>query len=377
MPIIGVFFHWLGGLASGSFYVPYRKVRNWSWETYWLCGGFFSWLLAPWIFALLLNKDPIAVLTSTDPNTLLNTYLCGVCWGLGGVTFGLTLRYLGLSLGMAIALGYCTAFGTLIPPIAQGRFISEVFTPAHGKVVLLGILVCLAGIAITGRAGMEKEKQMSAQAKQETVKEFNFKRGLLIATFSGIMSAFFAFGFAVGRPIYKLTEAQGNPAAWSGLPVLIVILAGGFTANFFWCLFLNIRNRSVYEYFATRQRPNVALEERGHRIETSPGGNTGSTPRHIPLISNYLFCSLAGLVWYLQFFFYQIGESKMGSYKFSSWTLHMASIIIFSSLWGIKLGEWKGSSPKARKFLYCGLAILVISTLIVGFGNYLGTKTSG
>lgn len=368
MPIIGVFFHWLGGLASGSFYVPYRKVRNWSWETYWLCGGFFSWLLAPWIFALLLNKDPIAVLRSIDGTTLLNTYLCGVCWGLGGATFGLTLRYLGLSLGMAIALGYCTAFGTLIPPIAQGKFMTDVFTPAHGKVVLLGILVCLVGIAITGRAGVEKEKQMTEKAKQETVKEFNFKRGLLIATFSGIMSAFFAFGFAVGRPIYKLTEAQGNPAAWSGLPVLIVILAGGFTANLIWCLYLNIRNRSTYEYFATRQHATVA--------ERSPGGITESTQRHIPLFNNYLFCSLAGLVWYLQFFFYQIGESKMGNYKFSSWTLHMASIIIFSSLWGIKLGEWKGSSRRARTFLYCGLAILVISTLVVGLGNYLGTKTS-
>jgi L-rhamnose-H+ transport protein len=376
MPIIGVFFHWLGGLASGSFYVPYRKVRNWSWETYWLCGGFFSWLLAPSLFALLLTKDPVAVLRSASSDTLLKTYLCGACWGLGGVTFGLTLRYLGLSLGMAIALGYCTAFGTLIPPIAQGTFINEVFTPTHGKVVLLGILVCLVGIAITGKAGMEKEKEMTEQAKRATVKEFDFKRGLLIATFSGIMSAFFAFGFAFGRPIYKLTEAQGNPAVWSGLPVLIVILAGGFTTNFLWCMFLNIRNRTAYEYFATRQRANVALEEKGKVIDSSPPELTESTRRHIPLFSNYLFCSVAGLVWYLQFFFYQIGESKMGNYKFSSWTLHMASIIIFSSLWGIKLGEWKGSSQRARRFLYLGLATLVISTLVVGFGNYLGTKTS-
>src|ERR1022692_3479459 len=385
-PLIGVLFHWLCGLASGSFYVPYRMVRNWSWETYWLVGGFFAWLAAPWVFALLLTHDPCAAIKAAELKVIFQTYLCGVCWGLGGLTFGLTMRYLGMSLGMAIALGYCTAFGTLIPPIVKGTFERDVFTPAHGKLILLGILVCLVGIIITGKAGLEKEKGMSEDMKRATVKEFDFKKGLLIATFSGIMSAFFAFGFAAGDPIYRLTLAQGNLAAWSGLPVLIVILAGGFTTNFVWCSLLNLRNRTGYEYLAVEQRAPF------HRQDQSAIENPTDTPAEemagqasapgspadcrIPRGSNYLFSGMAGVIWYLQFFFYQIGESKMGDYKFSSWTLHMASIIIFSSLWGIGLGEWRGSNARAHRLLFLGLAMLITSTIVVGLGNYLGSKTA-
>ncbi len=379
--LIGVFFHWLGGLASGSFYVPYRKVRNWSWETYWIVGGFASWLIAPWFFALLLTTGPIEILSQIDRVDLFNTYLCGVCWGMGGLTFGLTMRYLGMSLGMAVALGYCAAFGTLVPPIVDGSFIPEVWTPTGGKVVLFGVLICLGGIALAGWAGTEKEKGMSDAEKKKAIKEFNFLKGMLIATFSGIMSAFFAFGFAAGTPIVKKTIEMGTASHWSGLPTLIVILAGGFTTNFIWCMLLNAKNKTGYEYFASHQKipPHEKDETAIESVTDAPAeemaeeAHLGSQPegRKIPVLNNYLFSMMAGTIWYLQFFFYQIGESKMGDFKFSSWTLHMASIIIFSSLWGLGLGEWKGSSRRARKLLYLGLAVLVGSTMIVGVGNYL------
>jgi L-rhamnose-H+ transport protein len=386
-PLLGVLFHWLGGLASGSFYVPYKKVRNWSWETYWLVGGFASWLFAPWIFALILTSGPIPVLREIAMPVILKTYLCGVCWGLGGLTFGLTMRYLGMSLGMAIALGYCAAVGTLVPPIADGTFVPEVWNPNHGKVVLLGILVCRGGIAIAGWAGTEKEKGMSEEDKKKTVKEFNFPKGLLIATFSGIMSAFFSFGFKAGEPINAEALAQGTAAHWQGLTTLIVILAGGFTTNFIWCVILNFRNRTGYEYFAKHQLVPVH-EKDCTALETAtdaPAEEMAGAARHggtekgrrIPVLNNYFFSALAGTIWYLQFFFYQIGESKMGDFKFSSWTMHMASIIIFSSLWGLALGEWKGSGSKARRLLYAGLATLVVSTIIVGVGNWMGSSGGG
>lgn len=386
--LFGVFFHWLGGLASGSFYVPYRKVRNWSWETYWLVGGIASWLLAPWFFAWWLTSGPISILREVPLGGLLKTYLCGLCWGFGGLTFGLSMRYLGMSLGMAIALGFCAAFGTLVPPIADGTFLGEVWAPTHGKVVLFGVLVCLGGIALAGRAGMEKEKGMSEEEKRAAIAEFNFPKGLLIASFSGIMSAFFAFGFKAGTPINEQAEVMGTAAHWAGLPTLIVILAGGLTTNFIWCLILNWKNDTGYEYFAEYQR------QPPHRKDDSVIENVTDAPAEemaeeaefsrspeqdgwkIPRLNNYFFSFLAGLIWYMQFFFYQIGESKMGDYKFSSWTLHMASIIIFSSLWGLKLGEWEGSSPRARHSLYFGLAVLILATVIVGLGNWMGASSS-
>jgi L-rhamnose-H+ transport protein len=382
--LLGVLFHWLGGLASGSFYVPYKRVRNWSWETYWLVGGFASWLFAPWIFALILTSGPIEVLKEIESSVILKTYLCGVCWGMGGLTFGLTMRYLGMSLGMAIALGYCAAVGTLVPPIADGTFLPKVWNPVHGKVVLLGILVCLCGIAIAGWAGTEKEKGMSTEDKKKSIKEFNFPKGLLIATFSGIMSAFFSFGFKAGEPINAEALAQGTSSHWGGLTTLIVILAGGFTTNFIWCVILNAKNRTGYEYFAKYQlipvheKDATALETATDApAEEMAGSARLASPingRKIPVLNNYIFSALAGTVWYLQFFFYQIGESKMGEFKFSSWTLHMASIIVFSSLWGLALGEWKGSGDKARKLLFIGLATLVASTMIVGIGNWMGAS---
>src|SRR5438552_12623528 len=162
-PLVGVVYHWLGGLASGSFYVPYRGVKRWAWETYWLAGGFFSWIIAPWIIAAVLTKDLLAVLGRAPPSTLLWCFLFGLLWGIGGLTFGLTMRYLGLSLGMAVVLGLCAAFGTLMPPIFRGEFMTQVLGTNSGRVILLGIVVCLVGIALAGLAGVYKERTMSPE----------------------------------------------------------------------------------------------------------------------------------------------------------------------------------------------------------------------
>ena len=388
-PLLGVIYHWLGGLASGSFYVPYRAVRRWSWETYWLAGGVFSWIIAPWVLALALTKDVPAVLGEADSRTLFWTYFFGVLWGLGGLTFGLTMRYLGMSLGMAVALGFCAAFGTLMPPIFRGTFASDVLGTTSGIVVLIGVATCLVGIGIAGLAGMSKEGEMSEAEKKATIKEFNLRKGVLVAVFAGIMSACFAYGLAAGKPISEITMKHGTPTLWSGLPVLIVVLLGGFTTNFLWCVLLNIRNKTGYEYLSRHSRGTVATradetiiesafdapgeEMAVHAPRTSAhpeaGGSTAIDAGPIPLLSNYFFSALAGVTWYFQFFFYSMGETKMGKYGFSSWTLHMASIIIFSSLWGIGLREWKGTSAKTRGLLGLGLAVLIASTVIVGAGN--------
>src|SRR6202008_3236943 len=223
-PALGVFFHWLGGLASASFYVPYRGVKNWAWETYWLVGGFFSWIIAPWILALTMTRDLTRVLHEAPARSIFWTYFFGVLWGLGGLTFGLTMRYLGMSLGMAVALGYTAAFGTLIPPIFRGQFAIEVLGTQSGLTILVGVAVCLLGIVLAGAAGVSKEKEMSEEQKRAAIKEFDLKKGLLLATFSGVMSACFAYGLAAGDPVKELTIRPGTPPLWQGLPVLVVLL---------------------------------------------------------------------------------------------------------------------------------------------------------
>jgi L-rhamnose-H+ transport protein len=308
-----------------------------------------------------------------------------VLWGLGGLTFGLTMRYLGMSLGMAVALGYTAAFGTLMPPIFRGQFATEVLGTNSGLTILLGVGICLLGIVFAGMAGISKEKEMSDEQKRASIKEFNLKKGLLVATFSGVMSACFAYGLAAGDPVKELTIRHGTPVLWQGLPVLVVVLLGGFTTNIVWCVILNFRNRTGYQYFSSDVRGPVPIRSNEPILENpidAPAEEMVELARgkesnllKAPMLSNYFFSALAGTTWYFQFFFYTMGETQMGRYKFSSWTLHMASIIIFSTLWGIVLKEWKGAGLRTKWMVALSLLVLVTSTVVVGYGNYLGSGT--
>jgi L-rhamnose-H+ transport protein len=391
-PLLGVVFHWLGGLASGSFYVPYRKVKRWSWETYWLVGGIFSWIIAPWLLGSLMTSDLIGVLRASPRSSIAWAYIFGVLWGLGGLTFGLTMRYLGMSLGMAVALGFTAAFGTLVPPIFRGQFASEVLGTRSGVTILIGVGICMLGIVFAGAAGTMKEREMSEEQKRASIKEFDLKKGLLVATFSGVMSSCFAYGLAAADPIKAESVRHGTAVLWQGLPALVVVLLGGFTTNFLWCLFLNIRNHSGSEYFSSYashprnsadtvpafENPTDAPGEemaRADKHKAAASAAASDLPLAVPMLSNYFFCALAGTTWYFQFFFYTMGETQMGRYKFSSWTLHMASIIIFSTLWGIALKEWNGAGPRTKFMVALSLATLIASTAVVGYGNYLGTHS--
>ena len=346
-PALGVTLHAIGGLAAASFYIPYKRVRSWAWETYWLVGGVFSWVLAPWLFSRAILPQTMEILQDTSRRTLWWTFFFGVLWGVGGLTFGLTMRYLGIALGYAIALGLCAAFGTLMPPLFGGE-LGEIVSHTPGQVIVLGVVVCIAGIALSGRAGIRKEGEVSEADKKATVAEFSLGRGMAVAVACGVMSASMAYGIAAGKPIALSALRHGAPSLWQNLPVLIVILAGGFLTNLAWCVFLALRNHSAGDY---------------SRAEA-------------PLAANYLLCALAGVAWYLQFFFYSMGTTRMGPYDFSSWTLHMASIIIFGTLWGISLHEWKGTTRGTRRLVAAGLVLLVASTVIVGYGNYLAARSA-
>ena len=353
-PLIGVIFHWLGGLASASFYVPYRGVKRWSWEIFWLTGGLFSWLLAPWFFAALQTNNLVGVMAQVPVRTAGLCVLFGILWGFGGLTYGLTMRYLGLSLGMAVVLGLCTVFGTLIPPLFRGDFAVALLDTASGRMILLGLLVTLAGIMIVALAGAKKDAALTPEQKVDAIAEFDFRKGVAVAIFSGIMSSCFAFGLAAGEPIKVLSAAAGTGPLWTGLPTLCLVMFGGLVTNALWCLYLIIRNRSAGEWIG---RPRSTAADRAARA---------------PLLANFLLCALAGTAWYFQFFFYTMGESQMGRFGFSSWTVHMASIIIFGTLWGFAFHEWKAATKRVRAMVWSGVGVLVLATVIIGYGNMLG-----
>lgn len=354
--LLGIFFHFIGGFASGSFYMPFKKIRQWNWETYWLIGGLFSWLIVPPLAAWLTVPGFGAIISGASGSVFGITFLMGLLWGIGGLTYGLGVRYLGMSLGNSVILGYCAAFGALIPSIYYNLFpqagktsFSELLHHTGGQLVLTGVLLCLIGIFVCGRAGMRKEKELDAEQKKASISEFNLVKGLIVATLSGILSACFNFGIEAGKPMAEVANTawqlqhpgQGN-FLFSNNVTYVVLLWGGLTTNLLWCIGLHLRNRSFGDY----------------------------TRKEAPLGRNYLLAALAGTTWFLQFFFYGMGESKMGNGA-SSWILHMAFIILVSNLWGMVLKEWKGVSAATRRTVTFGILLIMVSVIVVGYGNSL------
>jgi L-rhamnose-H+ transport protein len=342
--ILGVIFHFIGGFASGSFYIPFKKVRGWAWESYWIIGGLFSWLIVPPLAAYLTIPDFGSIISSTDFS------------GIGGLTYGLGVRYLGVALGSSIILGLCSVFGALIPSIyydvypAVGKdTITDLFSNLWGQMVLLGLLICVIGIIICGKAGSMKDKDLAGANKDAANQEYKIGLGLVLAIISGVLSACFSFGIEAGSPMANVANdawKTGHPGEGEFLyrnnVVYVVLLWGGLTTNFIWCMILNARNKTFKDY----------------------------TNKQAPLAKNYLFSAIAGTTWFLQFFFYGMGESKLGNGA-SSWILHMAFIILVANAWGLALNEWKGVTRKTKNTIITGIVVILVSVLVVGYGNHL------
>ncbi len=358
--LLGIIFHFVGGFASGSFYMPYKKVKGWHWESFWIVGGIFSWFIVPPVAAYLTIPGFADIIRGASTGTLGITYLFGVLWGIGGLTYGLGVRYLGVSLGSSIILGLCMVFGAVIPSIYYDYFPKEgkdtfsmLIHSSWGLTVLAGLAVCVLAIIICGKAGMMKEKQLSAAATDPhgvVVKtEYKFALGMVVSIVSGVLSACFNFGLEAGKPmaelaneIWKAAHPNEGNFLYQNNVTYVVVLWGGLTTNFIWCMILNARNKTFGDY-----------------------GN-----KKTPLLSNYIFSALAGTTWFLQFFFYGMGESKLGNGA-SSWILHMAFIILTANMWGLVLKEWKGVNQKTTRTIVIGILTIILSILIVGYGNYL------
>ena len=273
----------------------------------------------------------------------------GLLWGIGGLTYGLGVRYLGMSLGNSVVIGFCAAFGAIVPSIyyninpTEGKIsFTDMLGSSGGQLVLLGVLVCLVGIAISGKAGMMKESELSEEEQKASVAEFSLVKGLVIAIFSGILSSFFNFGIEAGKPLANAAVAAGFNPLYQNNVTFVVILWGGLTTNFIWTTILSLRNKSYGDFI------NKAT----------------------PISKNIMFSALAGTAWFLQFFFYGMGESKLGNGA-SSWILHMSTIILTANMWGIYQKEWNGVAVKTKWTITVGIAMILLSVVIVGIGNSL------
>jgi L-rhamnose-H+ transport protein len=340
-PIAGIILIALGSIGAASFYVPFKKVKSWAWESYWISQGFFAWIIIPWIFALIFipKGELMPIIRESPASAKLMAAFFGVLWGFGGLTFGLALRYLGVALGQSIALGLCAAFGTLLPPIIAG---DNLFATRGGILTLIGVAITIAGIIIIGYAGSLKGKEMSDEQKKAAVREFALKKGILIAIFAGIMSACFNFGYEAGKPIENIALAHGTNPLYQKNPTLIFILLGGFLTNLVYCVILNIKNKTYKDYYTV-------------------SGNI--------LTNNLFFTFLAGLLWFLQFHFFGMGSSKLpAGMAIFGWSILMALNIAISNIWGIILREWKGVSTKTIVVLVIGIIVLILSAFIVKLG---------
>ena len=333
----------LGSFSAASFYVPISKAKNIAWEVYWLMAGIFSWLIVPFLVAYFTVPDLFGVYASLDRSDFIWPFIFGALWGIGGLTYGMTLRYLGVSLGIAIANGIISVFGTLVPPIYQSGIGAIVSTPEN-IVSLFGVIVSIVGIALMGMAGINKDKDLSkgdGKSEKEGNNDFNLKLGLIVAVVSGLMSACFSFGLAAAKPIAEAAVRNGAAPLYQGNAGLCIVLLGGLLINLVYCLIKSFQNHTIGDWVKTKDTP---------------------------VLRNWIFLIIGGSLWYFQMMFLEMGKSRMGDLEYTAWAILMSLTIVFSTAWGFFNGEWKGSSRKTLTFVFAGIAILILSAIIIGIG---------
>ncbi len=332
---IGLLIIAIGSLGQSSSYVPINKVREWSWESFWLVQGIFAWLLFPYLGALLAIPDGCSLLELWNTQGSVTAVIYGMLWGIGGLTFGLSMRYLGVALGQSIALGTCAGFGTLFPALFGGTDLLH----GTGLVLLTGVCITLAGIAVIGYAGSLKAWNMTEEEKKAAVKDFALTKGLLVALLAGIMSACFNLGLEAGNGVLLRTKSAGANELFALNPVVLLVTIGGFCTNAVYCIYQNIKNGTGHDY-----------------LSVSRG----------TFLNNLLFCALAGVLWYSQFFGLGMGKSYFAGSPVMlafSWSILMSLNVVFSNLWGILLKEWKGAGKRTVVILITGMCILIFSLL--------------
>lgn len=329
----------IGALMSGSFAIAFDKVRVWRWENYWLVFSLFAYIVIPLIISLIFVPDLLDVLSMVHTKTILWVALLGALYGAANITFGLSLRYLGLALGYALSLGLMMALGTLIPPMIDGR-LAKLFQGSGGVILVCGIFVSLIGIGISAYAGYLKSRQ--SESSEGVNSEFDIKKGVAAALFVGITGSSAALGIEQGMPIARASVDFGTDPLFADSAVFLILYGGSFITTLIWCLYLSIKNRNISSF-------------------VSPVGKT--------LARNYLFCAIAGALWYINYVFFGMGKSKMGEFSFVAWGILMTLTIVFATIWGLYRGEWRGVCCKTRILMWIGLFVLIGASFLIGISS--------
>ncbi|TKI06097.1 L-rhamnose/proton symporter RhaT [Martelella alba] len=336
--LLGIFWHFIGAASAACFYAPFKKVKNWSWETMWSLGGFFSWLVLPWAVSAILLPDFWGYYGSFSFSTLLPVFLFGAMWGIGNVNYGLTMRFLGMSMGIGIAIGITLIVGTLMTPIIHGRF-GELVASSGGRITLLGVLVALVGVGIVTYAGVLKERALGIRTE-----EFNLKKGLTLAILCGIFSAGMSFAMDAAQPMHDAAAKLGISPLYVALPSYVVIMGGGALINLAYC------------FIRLAVKPELSLKADLHVAKPL-------------LLANALFSIIGGVMWYLQFFFYAWGQANIPTqYHYVSWMLHMSFYVLCGGIVGLVLKEWRGVGRKPVRVLCIGGLVIILAANIVGLG---------
>jgi len=334
----GIAWHMVGAASAASFYAPISKVKRWTWETTWAVAGLFSWVLLPLIVSAVLLPDLRTFYNSVDSAVLLKAFLFGCMWGIGNVSYGLTMRYLGMSLGIGVAIGVTLVVGTLIPPIVHGQAAALLRTRG-GLISLLGIVVALGGVFVVSAAGHRKEIALGS-----AVREFSLRKGLLLAILCGIFSSGMSFAIDAAQRMQASALLLGVQPLYAALPSYVIIMGGGGLVNFAYCGIRLLYKREL------SLKSDLAL----------PGAK---------LLRNGSLAATAGIMWYLQFFFYAWGAASIpAKFAYVNWMLHMSGYVLFGGIVGLALGEWTGAGSRPVRLLWAGMLTIIVAANIVGLG---------
>ncbi|MFT3948254.1 MAG: L-rhamnose/proton symporter RhaT [Agriterribacter sp.] len=344
--IAGIVLHFIGAFAASVCYTPQKKTKGWSWQTYWLLQALVCWVVLPVAVAFLTIPQLRQVLAEAPAAAMRSSFFLGMLYGIGGTAFGVAIRYVGFSLTYAISVGISCVLGTLLPPLYEGR-LASVLNGSGGNMILAGITMGAAGIALCGFAGRLKEKDYEGRREKDS---HSFSIGIALCIFAGILSALYGFSLFRGQPIADIAAKHGA-GSFQGNVIYIFSNTGAFVTTALYCIYLHYKHRTWHEYKAP------AAEGR-----SSAGW----------LWLNYALAALTGILWYTQFFFYGLGHNHMGAYKFTSWAIHMIMLVLISALIGIVMKEWSGIKKYTARVLMLALIVLIMAVLIITYGNYLG-----
>jgi L-rhamnose-H+ transport protein len=348
-PLLGTLLHAIGATSAAVCYTPQKQVKGWSWQTYWMTQAAFCWLILPILGAYLTIPQLVQVLQEAPRDAMVKSFLLGAAYGIGGTAFGVAIRYIGFSLTYALAVGLSSVLGTLIPPLVRGEFLA-IFSKVGSGWVLAGIAVGTVGIFLCGLSGRLKEMDIASDKARQG---FSIAKGLPLCLLAGVLSAVYGFALEAGAPIAAIAEAHGA-GYFNGNVTYIFANSGAFLTTLIYCLHLHRKHKTL-----------------GELVELPAGEEKASLSR------NFVMAILTGCLWYGQFFFYNLGHVRMGTFKFTSWAIHMIMLVLISNMLGLALREWRGCKPRTWAAVAVSLSLLVGAVLMLTTGNYLGELAAG